>query len=131
MHHHAIHTDEAPSAIGPYSQAIEIPLGDGHRLVFTAGQIALDPTTMEIVKGGVAEQTRRVMANLTAVLEAAGTGWENALKTTIYLADMQDFATVNEIYGEAVSDPPPARSTVAVKELPKGVLVEIDVVAIA
>jgi 2-iminobutanoate/2-iminopropanoate deaminase len=131
MHHRAIQTDDAPSAIGPYSQAIEIQIGEGRKLVFTAGQIALDPATMEIVEGGVAEQTRRVMANLTAVLAAAGTGWANVVKTTIHLADMGDFGAVNEVYGQAVADPPPSRSTVAVKELPRGALVEIDVVALA
>lgn len=130
MSHTAVHTDQAPQAIGPYSQATVVDLGGGSRMVFTAGQIALDPQTMEIVAGGIEEQTGQVVANLTAVLEAAGAGWANAVKTTIFLADMADFAAVNAIYGEAVGDPPPARSTVAVATLPKNVRVEIDLVAV-
>jgi 2-iminobutanoate/2-iminopropanoate deaminase len=119
-----IHTAEAPAAIGPYSQGI---VANG--LLFTAGQIALDPATGEIVPGGVREQTERVMHNLTAVLASAGAGWNNVVKTTVYLQDMNDFPAVNEIYAAALGDARPARSTVQVAALPRGVLVEIDAVA--
>ncbi|MDH5315465.1 MAG: RidA family protein [Gemmatimonadota bacterium] len=120
-----IHSDQAPKAIGPYSQAVGY--GD---LVYTAGQIALDPATMEVVAGGVTEQTERVMANLRAVLEAAGSDFSRVLKTTVFLADMADFAAMNEVYGRAFGDHRPARSTVAVAGLPRGVRVEIEVVAV-
>jgi 2-iminobutanoate/2-iminopropanoate deaminase len=120
-----VHSDQAPKAIGPYSQAIIV--GD---LVYTAGQIALDPATMEVVAGGVAEQTARVMANLKAVLEAAGTGFDRVVKTTVFLADMADFAAMNEVYAKAFGDHRPARSTVAVAGLPRNVRVEIEVVAL-
>lgn len=126
----AISTGEAPEAIGPYSQATAVDLEGGHTMVFTAGQIALDPATMEIVEGGIEAQMRQVLHNLTAVLEAAGAGWEHVVKSTIFLTDMNDFSVLNPIYAGIVSDPPPARSTVAVRELPKGALVEIDVVAV-
>lgn len=119
-----IHTAEAPAAIGPYSQGI---VANG--FLFTAGQIALDPATGEIVQGGVREQTARVMRNLSAVLASAGTSWSDVVKTTVYLQDMNDFPVVNEIYGEALGDARPARSTVQVAALPRGVLVEIDAVA--
>ena len=121
----SVHTDHAPKAIGPYSQAI--CCGD---LVYTAGQIALDPATMEVVAGGVAEQTGRVMANLEAVLEAAGSDLSRVVKTTVFLADMADFGAMNEVYGRAFGDHRPARSTVAVAGLPRGVRVEIEVVAV-
>ena len=120
----AVQTDRAPKAIGPYSQAIIH--GD---LVFTAGQIALDPATMEVVPGDVAAQTERVMSNLAAVLEAAGTSLSRVLKTTVFLADMADFAAMNEVYARAFGDHRPARSTVAAAGLPRGVRVEIEVVA--
>jgi 2-iminobutanoate/2-iminopropanoate deaminase len=120
-----IHSDQAPKAIGPYSQAVGY--GD---LVYTAGQIALDPATMEVVAGGVTEQTERVMANLRAVLEAAGSDFSRVLKTTVFLADMADFAAMTEVYGRAFGDHRPARSTVAVAGLPRGVRVEIEVVAV-
>jgi 2-iminobutanoate/2-iminopropanoate deaminase len=119
-----IHTAEAPAAIGPYSQGI---VANG--FLFTAGQIALDPATGEIVQGGVREQTARIMRNLSAVLASAGTSWSDVVKTTVYLQDMNDFPVVNEIYGEALGDARPARSTVQVAALPRGVLVEIDAVA--
>jgi 2-iminobutanoate/2-iminopropanoate deaminase len=120
-----IHTGKAPAAIGPYSQAVRV--GD---LLFTSGQIALTPDGgEEVLKKGVAEQTRQVLANLAAVLEAAGGSLQNVVKTTIFLADMADFAVVNEIYAEAFGDHRPARSTVAVKTLPKNALVEIDAIA--
>lgn len=120
----SVSTPKAPAAIGPYSQAIIA----GH-LVYTAGQIALDPATMEIVPGDVAAETRQVMRNLQAVLEAAGTSLRRVIKTTVFLVDMADFAAMNAVYGEAFGDHRPARSTVAVASLPKGVRVEIDVVA--
>ena len=121
-----IHTDDAPEAIGPYSQAMK--LGD---FVFTAGQIALDPQTMEIVGDDVAAQTERVMTNLRAILEKSGSGLGSVLKTTVYLADMDDFAAMNEVYGEHFGTHRPARSTVAVRTLPKNVKVEIDAIAYA
>lgn len=120
----AVSTKDAPAAIGPYSQAVIA--GD---LVYTAGQIAIDPATGEVVAGGVAEQTERVMANLAAVLAAAGTGLGRVIKTTVFLQDMADFAEMNAVYARAFGDHRPARSTVAVAGLPKGVRVEIDVVA--
>jgi 2-iminobutanoate/2-iminopropanoate deaminase len=124
MTRRAISTTGAPAAIGPYSQAIAI---DG--LLFSAGQAALDPTTGNLVEGGIGPETERVMANLTAVLDAAGCSWDDVLKTTIFLVDMTEFGAVNTIYGRFVSDPPPARSTVGVASLPKGARVEIEVVA--
>jgi 2-iminobutanoate/2-iminopropanoate deaminase len=124
MTRRAVSTAGAPAAIGPYSQAIAT---DG--LLFAAGQAGLDPATAELVAGGVEPETERVMANLSAVLDAAGCTWANVVKTTIFLTDMSDFATVNRIYGRFVTDPPPARSTVGVAALPKGARVEIDVVA--
>ncbi len=118
------HTDDAPAAIGPYSQAIEI---DGW--LYTSGQVGLDPATGEIVPGGFETQARRVLANLEAVLEAAGCGWSDVVKATVYVADLADFATLNALYGEAMGEHRPARSTVQVAGLPKGALVEIDLVA--
>jgi 2-iminobutanoate/2-iminopropanoate deaminase len=124
MTRRAISTEGAPGAVGPYSQGIA-----AGGLLFTAGQAALDPATGSLVEGGIEPETERVMANLTAVLDAAGCGWDDVLKTTIFLVDVGDFATVNAIYGRFVTDPPPARSTVGVAALPKGALVEIEVVA--
>jgi 2-iminobutanoate/2-iminopropanoate deaminase len=124
MTHRAISTAGAPAAVGPYSQGI---VADS--LLFTAGQIGLDPSNGAIVVGGIEPEAERVMANLTAVLDAAGCGWDDVVKTTIYLADVGDFAAVNAIYGRFVSDPPPARSTVGVAALPKGARVEIEVIA--
>ena len=118
-----ISTDKAPSAIGPYSQACVV--GD---LVFTSGQIALDPRDGSVCSGGIAEQTERVMQNLDAVLTAAGASFTSAVKTTCFLADMADFAAFNEIYARYFTTCP-ARSCVAVKTLPKGVLVEVEVIA--
>jgi 2-iminobutanoate/2-iminopropanoate deaminase len=120
-----VHTDLAPKAIGPYSQAVIH--GD---LIYSAGQIALDPASMQVVAGGVAEQTERVMANLTAVLEAAGSDLSRVLKTTVFLADMADFAAMNEVYAKWFGDHRPARSTVAAAGLPRNVRVEIEVVAV-
>ncbi len=119
-----IHTEKAPAAIGPYSQAIA---SDG--FLFTAGQIALDPATGEMSAGDVSAQTRRVLDNLEAVLQAAGASWGDVVKTTIYLADLKDFPTVNELYGQRLGAARPARSTVQVAALPKGGLVEIDAIA--
>ncbi len=124
MTRRAVSTSGAPAAIGPYSQAIAV---DG--LLFTAGQAALDPATGSLVAGGIEAETERVMANLTAVLDAAGCGWGDVLKTTIFLIEMSDFAAVNAIYGRFTSDPPPARSTVGVASLPKGARVEIEAIA--
>lgn len=120
-----VHTAKAPEAIGPYSQGI---VANG--FLFTAGQIALDPETGEIVPGGVREQTERVLRNLSEVLASAGTSWENVVKTTVYLQDMNDFPVVNEVYAAALGGARPARSTVQVAALPRGVLVEIDAVAL-
>jgi 2-iminobutanoate/2-iminopropanoate deaminase len=119
-----VHTDRAPAAIGPYSQAV---IANG--LLFTAGQIALDPASGQVITGGVAEQTERVLKNLSAVLEAAGTSWGNVVKTTVFLQNMGDFPTVNEVYARMIGEARPARSTVAVAGLPRGVLVEIEAIA--
>lgn len=119
-----VKTDKAPAAIGPYSQAV---ISGG--FLFSAGQIALDPASGQIVDGGVTMQTERVMANLQAVLSAAGLDWSDVVKTTVYLHDMADFPTVNEIYGRYFGEARPARSTVQVSALPRGALVEIDVIA--
>jgi 2-iminobutanoate/2-iminopropanoate deaminase len=120
-----VSTDKAPAAIGPYSQAI---IANG--LLFTAGQIALDPATGQLVAGDVTAQTERVMTNLDAVLAAAGVSWGDVVKTTVYLQDMSHFPTVNEIYGKRLGAARPARSTVQVSGLPRGALVEIDAVAV-
>ena len=120
-----IATSNAPKAIGPYSQATVV-----HGMVYTAGQIAFDPTTMEVVTGGIREQTERVLANLQAVLKAAGSDFSKVVKTTVFLVDMADFTAMNEVYAAAFGDHKPARSTVAVAGLPRGVRVEIDVVAV-
>lgn len=120
-----IATDRAPAAMGPYSQAT---MAQG--LVFTAGQIALDPQTMEIVGDDVSAQTDRVLKNLSAVLEEAGASLSRVVKTTVYLSDMGDFGAMNEVYGKHFGDHKPARSTIAAKTLPKNALVEIDAVAL-
>ncbi len=119
-----ISTDKAPAAIGPYSQAVR--LGD---LLFCSGQIPLDPATGQVVGGDVSAQAVRVMENIAAVLAVAGRGFDDVIKTTIFLTDMADFAAVNEVYGRYFSGHKPARSTVAVNGLPRGVLLEIEVVA--
>ena len=121
-----IETKAAPAAIGPYSQAVK-----GAGLIFLSGQIPLDPETGEISGTNIKEQTDRVMKNLDAVLIAGGSELSKVLKTTIYLTDMNDFPVVNDIYGGYFSDKPPARATVEVSKLPKGVMVEIDAVALA
>jgi len=120
----------APKAIGPYSQAQVVRLHGGNRMVFTSGQVGLDPATGELVAGGIGEQTKRVLVNLAAVLEGAGLSFADVVKTTVYLADMQDFAAMNELYGSAFADSPPARTTIAAAGLPKGARIEIDAVAI-
>ena len=125
MAHQPISTTAAPAAIGPYSQAIV-----AGKLVFTSGQIPLDPATQQLVTGDVRAQAERVMENLAAVLAAAGSSFAEVVKTTIYLADLGDFAVVNEVYGKRFSGAPPARSTVQVAALPKGARVEIDVIAV-
>jgi 2-iminobutanoate/2-iminopropanoate deaminase len=119
-----IQTDRAPAAIGPYSQAV---VAGG--FVFTAGQIALDPATMQVIEGDVVAQAERVLANLIAVLEKAGCSWSDVVRTTVFLHDMADFPRVNEAYARALGDARPARSTVQVSALPRGVLVEIDAIA--
>jgi len=124
-----IRTAHAPAAIGPYSQAVVVPVGD-QRMVFCSGQIALDPATGTVIEGDTAAQTRQVLENLAAVLAAAGASFANVVKTTIFLADMADFATVNAIYGERFPAEPPARSTVAAAGLPRNVRVEIEAIAV-
>jgi 2-iminobutanoate/2-iminopropanoate deaminase len=120
-----VHTDHAPAAIGPYSQAI---VANG--FVFTAGQIALDPATGQVVDGDVVAQTEQALANLGAVLKQAGASWGSVVKTTVFLSDMADFPRVNEVYARAFGDARPARSTVAAAGLPRNVLVEIEAVAL-
>lgn len=120
----AIQSSDAPGAIGPYSQAIR-----AGGWLFTAGQIALDPSTGELVAGGVREQAERVLYNLEAILRASGLGTEHVVKSTIFLTDLADFAVVNEVYGRFFSGPYPARSTVQVAALPRGAMVEIELVA--
>ena len=120
-----ISTGKAPKAIGPYSQAIRT-----ENLVFTAGQVGLDPATMEIVEGGIEPQTRQVLTNLKNVLEAADSGLNFVVKTTVFLQSMRDFANMNAIYSEFFPENPPARSTVEVAGLPKGALIEIECVAL-
>ena len=120
-----IQTEHAPAAIGPYSQAIKT--GD---FVFASGQIPIDPQTGEFVAGGIREQTDRVLKNLAAVLEAAGTGLDQVVKTTVFLADMGDFAAMNEVYGRFFTDVPPARATVAAAGLPRDAKVEIEAIAL-
>ena len=119
-----VHTEQAPRAAGPYSQAII--MGD---FVFLAGQVGLDPATGKLVEGGVEAQVRQILANLGAVLQAAGTSFDRVVKTTIFLTDVNDFATVNRVYGEVFKDQPPARSTIGVAALPLGALAEIEAIA--
>jgi 2-iminobutanoate/2-iminopropanoate deaminase len=121
-----IATPNAPQAIGPYSQAIR-----ANGFVFVSGQIPLDPATGQIVAGGVAEQTERVLANLQAILKAAGSGLEQVVRTTVYLKDMGEFAAMNEVYARSFPQSAPARATVEVARLPKDVRVEIDAIALA
>jgi 2-iminobutanoate/2-iminopropanoate deaminase len=125
MTRRAVSTTSAPSAVGPYSQAITT-----HDLVFCSGQVGLDPATGELVPGGIEAQTERVLRNLEAVLDAAGCTLADVVKTTCFLADIGDFATFNAISGRFYPDPPPARSTVAVAALPKGASVEVEAIAV-
>ena len=125
MNKEIISTSNAPKAIGPYSQAVKVG-----RFVHTAGQIAIDPETSQIVEGGVAAQAEQVMKNLQAVLKAAGTNLDNVVKTTIFLRYMKDFSAVNEVYGKFFGEGKPARSTVAVSALPLQVLLEIEAMAL-
>jgi len=120
-----INTSNAPAAIGPYSQAID----SGAGIVFVSGQLPIDPATGAFPEGGVKEQTRQSLTNAKAILEAAGLGLANVVKTTVFLADMGDFAAMNEVYAEFFSEPFPARSAVAVKTLPKNALVEVECIA--
>ena len=121
-----IATKEGPQAIGPYSQAIR-----ANGFVFLSGQVAIDPATQQVISGDVAVQTDRVLKNLSAILHAAGTGLEKVVRSTVFLKNMGDFTAMNEVYGRYFSSMPPARSTVEVARLPKDVLVEIDVIALA
>ena len=125
----AIQVPGAPQAIGPYSQGQTVALADA-RLVFTSGQIALDPATGQLVAGGIAEQTERVFQNLAAVLAGAGCALGDVVKTTVYLADMQDFQAMNQVYARHFGDAPPARTTIAAAGLPKNARVEIEAVAV-
>ncbi len=121
-----VQTEHAPQAIGPYSQAVK-----SNGLVFASGQIPLDPATGEFVAGGIEEQTEQVLKNLSAVLEAAGSSLESVLKTTVFLADMQEFAAMNRVYATFFGDKPPARATVEASRLPKDARVEIEAIAFA
>ena len=120
----AVRTDRAPAAIGPYAQAVRV-----NDLLFCSGQIALDPKTGNLVAGGVEAETLQVLANLTEVLAAGGASWSDVVKTTIFLTNLGDFATVNRLYGDRVGPVPPARATVQVAALPKGASVEIEAIA--
>ena len=121
-----IATNDGPKAIGPYSQAIK-----ANGFVFVSGQVAIDPATQQVIAGDVAAQTERVMKNLAGILNAAGSGLEKVVKSGVFLKNMGDFAAMNEVYGKHFGSAPPARSTVEVARLPKDVLVEIDVIALA
>lgn len=125
MNRESVRTDKAPKAIGPYEQAIKV---DG--FVYTAGQIPIDPKTGNFVQGGIAAQTRQVLENLKAVLEASGSSLDCVVKATVFLKNMDDFAAMNEVYAAYLGNAKPARSTVAVTDLPRGALVEIDFVAL-
>lgn len=120
-----VQTDKAPGAIGPYSQAIK-----AGGLVFVSGQIPIDPASGQFVAGGISEQTEQVMKNLSAVLESAGSGLDRVVKSTVFLADMNEFAAMNQVYGQYFSHEPPARATVEVSRLPRDARVEIDVIAL-
>jgi 2-iminobutanoate/2-iminopropanoate deaminase len=128
MAHKVIHSDNAPKAIGPYSQAIQVDAG---KMTFFSGQIPLDPKTMEMVQGDVTVQAEQVMQNLKAVLTAAGLDFSHVVRCTIFLTDLGDFAKVNEVYGRHFTGSPPARATVQVAALPRGAKVEIDAIAVS
>jgi 2-iminobutanoate/2-iminopropanoate deaminase len=125
MSRETVETTRAPAAIGPYAQAIK-----ANGVVFTAGQIPIDPTTGSLIEGGIKEQTRQVLENLKAVLEASGSSMNQAVKATVFLKNIGEFAAMNEVYAEYLGNAKPARSTVAVAELPRNALVEIDLVAL-
>ncbi len=125
MNREPVQTDSAPKAIGPYQQAIK-----ANGFVYTAGQIPIDPKTGNFVEGGIAAQTRQVLENLKAVLEAAGSSLDRVVKATVFLKNMADFAPMNDVYAQYLGGAKPARSTVAVAELPRGALIEIDLVAL-
>jgi 2-iminobutanoate/2-iminopropanoate deaminase len=120
-----VHTDQAPAAIGPYSQGI---VANG--VLYTAGQIALDPASGQVVAGDVVAQTEQVFRNLSAILASVGAGWKDVVKTTVFLMDMADFPRLNDVYARVMGDARPARSTVQVAGLPRGVLVEIELIAV-
>jgi 2-iminobutanoate/2-iminopropanoate deaminase len=122
-----IKTSNAPAAIGPYSQGIRVPAG---QMIFTAGQIALDPATGRLIEGDIAAQTRRVLENVKAILATAGATLENVVKTTVFMADLNEFAAMNEVYAKFFPSNPPARSTIEVKALPRGAKVEIETIAV-
>ncbi|WP_422723986.1 RidA family protein [Hyalangium rubrum] len=124
----AVHSDDAPKAIGPYSQAIQVEAG---KMTFLSGQIPLDPKTMEMVQGDVVAQAERVMLNLKAVLAAGGLDFSHVVRCTIFLTDLGDFAKVNEVYGRHFTGAPPSRATVQVAALPRGAKVEIDAIAVS
>lgn len=122
----AVSTPNGPKAIGPYSQAIK-----ANGFVFISGQVAFDPATGNLISGGIEQQTEQVMKNLSAILQAAGSGWDKVVKTTVFLKNMSEFGQMNEVYGKFCKNAPPARSTVEVARLPRDVSVEIDVIALA
>ncbi|MBF1392118.1 MAG: RidA family protein [Prevotella histicola] len=122
---HALHTDKAPAAVGPYSQAIE-----ANGFIFASGQLPIDPSTNAFAEGGVKEQTRQSLTNARNVLAAAGVDLSHVVKTTVFLSDMDNFAAMNEVYAEFFKEPYPARSAIAVKALPKGALVEVECIAV-
>lgn len=122
----AVSSPNAPKAIGPYSQAIK-----ANGFVFVSGQVAFDPATGNIISGGIDQQTEQVMKNLSAILQAAGSGWDKVVKTSVFLKNMADFGQMNEVYGKFLKGAPPARTTVEVARLPRDVSVEIDVIALA
>ncbi len=128
MARQVVHSDNAPKAIGPYSQAVQVDAG---KMTFLSGQIPLDPKTMEMVQGDVVAQTEQVMKNLEAVLKASGLDFSHVVRCTIFLTDLADFTRVNEVYGRYVPSAPPARATVQVAALPRGSKVEIDAIAVS